>query len=402
MIDGYDVWLQLRPQTLINRYFAINRRADARTRQRDGQTAPRQEIIFGCQKRCWPWAESDPPCYAVPQSTLPERVYGDRTDTPGPVDHPYVNYRPRFLNSGTGIGTGSLALQTTILQCNADMVFIVRAMRKLFDQALIQARQESNFGSDQYILSHIFGDQEVWRESVRQDSQTETARLGEEVMLLRDFNPQHMAEVRQKAKQREDRNFEFGIGVDYGSEIVLNTVFAEDDTDWLRNSDIDQVAQAKNLHGLIVSSSVSEDVKTALASSRTPSMEQDLPHVRTWSDLRLLTDIFTNNVPAVIHHNAHRDGLKSRRETWWPLVWFQSNARLLMDAYIRAPVMAFARSRDDDGTVRAWWPLELRKGSARDGISASSNGWISFEDICRDYHEEIFRDGKGPWKQPTA
>jgi hypothetical protein len=109
MIDGYDVWLQLRPQTLIDRYFAINRDADQRIRRVMGHAGDgiQQEIIFGCQKRCWPWKEDDPPCYAVPESTLSEHVYGPRTDTAGPDGNPYINYRPRFLNSGTGIGTGT-------------------------------------------------------------------------------------------------------------------------------------------------------------------------------------------------------------------------------------------------------------------------------------------------------
>jgi len=97
MIDGYDVWLQLRPQTLVDRYFDINRRADERIRKELGTAALvhqiHQEIIFGCQKRCWPWHSDDPPCYAVPESTLPRDIYGSRTDTEGEEDDPFINYR---------------------------------------------------------------------------------------------------------------------------------------------------------------------------------------------------------------------------------------------------------------------------------------------------------------------
>ena len=64
MIDGYDAWLQLRPQTLIDRFFDINSRADERIASEMGgatvgRTGVFQKIIFGCQKRCWPWGADE-------------------------------------------------------------------------------------------------------------------------------------------------------------------------------------------------------------------------------------------------------------------------------------------------------------------------------------------------------
>jgi hypothetical protein len=61
MIDGYDAWMQLRPQTLIDRFFYINRRADERIATEMGAASVghagvSQKIVFGCQKRCWPWS----------------------------------------------------------------------------------------------------------------------------------------------------------------------------------------------------------------------------------------------------------------------------------------------------------------------------------------------------------
>ena len=200
MVDGYDIWLQLRPQTLLDRYFALNRKADRRIREELGEVADkqniRQEIIFGCQKRCWPWELTDPPCYAVPNSTLPKDIYGADTDTGAfretSVENPYVNYRQRFLNSG--VSTGS-----------------VRAMRKLFGQAKELALIEANIGSDQYIFSHIYGDQSVWRENVRREAGSGLADPNKA-----GWPQEHFDEVRRKADAREDKNFEFGIGVDFG------------------------------------------------------------------------------------------------------------------------------------------------------------------------------------------
>ncbi|GAB1738894.1 hypothetical protein NU219Hw_g3672t2 [Hortaea werneckii] len=416
MVDGYDIWLQLRPQTLIDRFFEINRKADARIQWELGKEAAekngvKQEIIFGCQKRCWPWKPSDPPCYAVPNSTLPEDIYGPGTDTlpdwledtqdvnlPG---NPFGLTRQRFLNSGGAMGT-------------------VRAFRKLLDQALKLAEVEGNFGSDQYIFSHIYGDQEVWREAVRRDSantaQGKLHRL-QPWNGQRDppkgfhshFIPEHIAEVRQKAAATEDGDYEFGIGVDHESQIVLNTVFAEEDTEWLTFSNTAQLVAAYSAHGVnpaYGAAELSGDIATSLPPYWTFTHESELEgwRNRKWDQVPLLTNVFTGIPPAIIHHNAHRDGLKSRRESWWPLTHYHPRARTLLDAYIYAPVTPVAVSGYDEAGLREWWPYEMWKGGGRNGLSplgSTDDGWIKFDDICRDHAEELFRDGKGTWELPA-
>jgi hypothetical protein len=140
MLDGYDAWIQLRPRTVVHRFFDINSRANKRIDaafegKSAEQTGVRQDIIFGVQKRCWPWSADDPPCYAVPQSSLPSDIYGPETDTDiNDGLNPYVKYRQRFLNSGVAMGRVG-----------------VSAMRRMVDQALAQAPQDTNFGGDQYL-----------------------------------------------------------------------------------------------------------------------------------------------------------------------------------------------------------------------------------------------------------
>ncbi|KAK3674043.1 hypothetical protein LTR78_006246 [Recurvomyces mirabilis] len=393
MLDGYDVWLQLRAQTLLDRYYHLNRLADTRIHAEMGSAAneTRQEIIFGCQKRCWPWTPQDPPCYAVPNSTLPKNVYGSRTDTLATEDNPFINYRPRFLNSGTAIGP-------------------VKAMRKLFGQALKQARDEPNIGSDQYIFSHIFGDQEIWREAIGRDAilgQQRTRSGPKQGLRGREFFiEEHISEVRAKAAEREDGNFEFGIGVDYGAEIVLNTVFAEEDTAWLAFSNRTQIVQASLEHADAAKSVkfLADDIASTLPPFWTSSTE-DLPRTREWQNISLLTDIYTGNTPVVVHHNAHRDNLKSRRESWWPLTWFYVHARTLLDISVYNPLVALAVSGYDKSSRRQWWAFGTWKGGARDGswkAGDEGEGWLRFDDICREYHEEIFGDDRGPWELPVA
>lgn len=383
MVDGYDIWLQLRPQTLLDRYFDINRRADARIQAELGPAARkhgiRQKIVFGCQKRCWPWADDDPPCYAVPNSSLPHDIYGPATDVFDVYNevNQYMTIRQRFLNSGTAIGT-------------------MRAMRKLLNQSMVQVPYEANFGSDQYIFSHIFGDQEIWRASLALDSGFRGPRD------FAAFNPRHVEEVRSKAAGRDDGNFEFGIGVDYGSEIVLNTIFAEDDTEWLTFSQKGQLVKAAQDRGIEPGrgrlTGLASDVSTALPPFWTFT-NADLPRRVGWENVSLLTDVWTGITPAVIHHNANRNGAKSLRETWWPFVWFQTHARILLDAYVYSPALPVAVSGYDAARKRKWWPYETRKGGASDGTAkpGDDDGWLRFDHICKEYHEELFRDGKGEW-----
>ncbi|EME44510.1 hypothetical protein DOTSEDRAFT_53590 [Dothistroma septosporum NZE10] len=398
MVDGYDIWFQLRPQTLIDRYFAINQRADKRTNERLKRAAVqhniRQEIVFGCQKRCWPWSENDPPCYAVPQSDLPDDIYGPQTDTDiGDVEDPYIKFRPRFLNSGVAIGT-------------------VRAMRKLFGQALKNMEHEKNFGSDQFIFSHIFGDQELWREAIRQDSLTGPEKMDERVIGLKpkvDFRPGHVKEVRKKAAQTEDGNYEFGIGVDFRSEIGLNTVFAEDDTAWLTWSNTTRKLEAEQ--GLNITSeasrlqNLSSDIVDTIPPFWTFNHEPSLPRWTKWPDVRLFTNVWHGNVPAVIHHNAHRDGRKALRTQWWDKIWFFEHARTLYDMSVYEPIVPIAYSGYNAESQRAWWPGERWKGGGRNGPKidgAFDEQWVGFAEMCHEFHEEVFRDGKGPWILPQA
>ena len=110
MVDGYDTWFQLRPQTLLDRYFSINRRANARLRKELGSRTVdkhniKQDIVFSSQKHCWPGGPEDPNCYALPPSTLPVDAFGNGTDTDiGNKANPYIKFRPRYLNSGVAIG----------------------------------------------------------------------------------------------------------------------------------------------------------------------------------------------------------------------------------------------------------------------------------------------------------
>jgi hypothetical protein len=87
------------------------------------------------------------------------------------------------------------------------------------------------------VVTNIFEDQELYREILRRDAGLHPKE---------GLNERHIEEVRAKAAARHDGSFEFGIGLDYGSDIGLNTVFAEDDTEWVQFPDRDQIHEAQS------------------------------------------------------------------------------------------------------------------------------------------------------------
>lgn len=395
MVDAYDIWLQLRPQVLIDRYHEINRRADERAKKELGRAVVErnnitQKIVIGCQKRCWPWTFNDPPCYASPTSTLPNDIYGPETDTM--IENglsEFQKYRQRFLNSGVMMGT-------------------VGAMRKLFNQAMKYLEEEPNIGSDQYIFSHIFGDQMIYRETLLNNPRKTIAKYkswngadSPEPELIR----KHLEEVRNKAEAREDKNFEFGIGIDHESMLGLNTVFAEDDTEWLLYNDTYQLHLAQEERNIDTSkrraNHLNEDIAKSLPPFWTFTSEPYLPNRWTpWTDVPLFTNVYTGITPAVIHHNAHREGRKALRETWWNKTWYAPHLRTMYDISMYAPTLPVARSAG-----RLWWPYETWKGGGRNGIAmlgTVGDDWIGVDNICKEFSEELWRDDKGEWAVPES
>ncbi|KAJ6620630.1 hypothetical protein B0H10DRAFT_1066922 [Mycena sp. CBHHK59/15] len=85
MMDALDVWLQLSPNTLLDRYAEF-----------------RGMVVVGADKACWPNAWDEPACRDVPESPVPKIAYGSELES---EDNGSINTRPRWANSGTVIGT---------------------------------------------------------------------------------------------------------------------------------------------------------------------------------------------------------------------------------------------------------------------------------------------------------
>lgn len=370
LVDGYDIWFQLRPSTVIARYNAINQEANARVRKSMGSRVVEAEgieqtIVFSAQKRCWPWKDDDAPCAAVPESSLPADIYGPETDRDISLarkvfqKNPYLKSRQRYLNSGNAMGR-------------------VDALRTLFKRAMQEAEKDKNFGSDQKIFAGIFGDQEVQRGLMRNRHRSLRPRW---MNFWKDSN---------KSQLKEGRPDEFGIGLDYESFLGMPTVFCEEDAAWIVHDDPEGVNRwSKELETPPSRvGPVSADIAISQPPFRVaaPLPGSNLPIEKPWSKVPLFTNMWTGIVPGLIHHNAHRDGLKSRRRTWWNETWFHEYARPLYESQTAGPVGPVAVIVGD-GTEVAWWSSTSDKGGAK----SDAGDWVDWNEMCADFEEEIFR-----------
>lgn len=147
LVDGYDMWFQLRPSVLIERYYRILNRQNARLRERLGSAVHKESIyqtIIAGAGYCWPQEHDHPSCYVVPDGELLRSTYAmERSQASGADDH-----IPRWVNSGSFMGP----------------VFDVR---NLVERAYQILKDQPNVGSDQWAFNEILPQQEYQREIFR-------------------------------------------------------------------------------------------------------------------------------------------------------------------------------------------------------------------------------------------
>lgn len=271
-------------------------------------------------------------CYGQPDSPVRQDLYGTDTDIRDESTRLPLHVRPSFLNSGFVAGP-------------------VHAMKSLMLRAKQKADENENHeGRDQHVFNEIFGEQEYFRELQRQRYRSAFQKvsdafwrvLGLSDSLLTDAHPSHApANVTD-----EYGPYEYGIGLDYGLELVHSVVFSEFDGRLLTYGQ--QQAVAETLSG---------------AGMPDPPRVHDLPADVAndtsgvdWWQQPLWTNVWTGSVPITIHMN----GFKSMRQSLWDQMWF------------------FKTSRE-----RIWLK--------RDKVALKPDGEpLSWDDVCQQYESEIF------------
>ena len=395
VVDGYDIWFQLNPQVLIDRYHNTCKQAIERVYARLGIHAVEelkidQNIVFGAQKVCWPGSDDDLNCYAVPNSTLPESIYGADTDTTiNDPKHPFVRFRPRYLSSGVVMGP-------------------VKNMQRFYERAMSIYNENPKLVSDQSIFARIYGEQEYQREVIRLRysswGRNWKTWISEAVLGVREMSILDPHPARRKMLPADGASLDFGVTLDYASLLGQGTVYAEKDSDWILFNDTKTIAQAYSRMEIVNpgAAEVNRDVRNSLPPFWTTSrLDVSLPIDAPWSGVMLYTNLYTGVIPAIIHHNAYRDNLKALREGVWERMWFQPHIRDMLRARLHEPYLPIAFS-GPKGREKLWWgPTEKRSlGLGVQPDNTTLLDWLQWEDfVDEEWNEEIFRDGLGPWKE---
>ncbi|RFU78459.1 hypothetical protein TARUN_3706 [Trichoderma arundinaceum] len=383
MLDAYDIWFQLPIDVLLSRYNTILEEESARVAHRMGRAYDIEgihpKVIFGAGKRCAPNLLNSVSCYPVPESPLPNDVYGGNTDTLIGINQ-WSSFRTRYLNSGYTIGP--VGEMRRILE---------RAMKKLEE---CQNRKGASFddgtgasdfcyhGSDQSIFVEMFGEQEYYREIMRRHHRTGVDDVLDKVIpgragstppptnvqnapvvdrLEPDFTHQQYNKTHIPEKP-----FEFGMALDYWSLLGHQTSNAITDARYIRhNRTLKEQIGKRGIFDCTPKTDLLPLPHDLPNNQALPWLNGSLPN--QWEAMPLYTEICIGTVPVMIHHNSVE---KFHRERQWDQTWWHGRARMLLE--------------------------ERRKGGAvqlADGIPTDKGTVVKWEELCPKTEEkELFRD----------
>ncbi|KAM5347835.1 hypothetical protein ACJ41O_007659 [Fusarium nematophilum] len=388
MLDAHDVWLQLPPSVLLHRYYKTNERANERLADEYSffdRDVMQQTVVISAQKGCVAPRDkiSDLHCKDIPESTLPTNVFGFLTDYK--VGR-WKYVRPRFVNSGSFMGPAG------------DMRRYFQRVKDRMDQDLLEIWSSEDLAGDQGIFAEVFGEQELWRRQVQEH----------------DFADDNAG--KQAAVSARDE-FEYHLGLDYTQELFYPTCYSEKGGYFVPLDDVNAVEKESGELGVSPPRvrGVPGDIQEAEAPLARLMDDETEMDDRTWGQVPLYVDFWTTSIPVAIHHNAWRDGLKSRRSTWWDKTWYFPYLRSLLEAQLHsnatsAPPPPLVTLDARDGGRLQVWPYGARSApSMLFGKSKATKSWelraTDFDTVCRNsnetaeaesrWYDEVFRDGKG-------
>lgn len=388
IVDAYDVWFQLPPQTLIQRYHQSCQDGNTRLTEKwpfPSRIPMKETIIAAAQKRCFPTMESGSNlyCHDVPESNLRPDLYGGATDTDSAKQY-YHNVRPRFLNSGSFIGPVG------------DMRQYLRRVKQRMERVIAD---DLAFEGDQGIFGEVFGEQELWRKWRREQEEISTNNMS--------------TPASKRGSALWQRDFEFHVGLDYSQQLFLPTVYAEYDGDFLsvHNRSFIQSRSSKlgidpvRLHG------VPSDIELT-TSTVTEVLPRQVAKEFHWEDVSLYADFYTAAIPALLHHNAWKGGVKNRRTWWWDRMWYFPHLRHILDQRRTKGNSGPVARIHEQGRKVSYYPSRSSQENYLPKVFDTNRRLEGFrraplDEVCKHgdkegrspdtaWHEEVFRDGRGP------
>jgi hypothetical protein len=245
-------------------------------------------------------------------------------------------------------------------------------------------------GSDQSIFNIIYGEQEYQREVMRRRHLSSADRLKGKAKPLPHYlegtlisDPLNPDFTHEPGFAKDGSPDEFGIGMDFWSDLGHQTVNTDDDTLYLTyNSSLQEQLAVRN-RLFDCPSRVTGSLPQDIMSSTPPLHDLDASGDATgWEDATLFTNVCLNTIPVMIHHN----GDKGARGWHWPKTWMQQHARALMTQVWQRDVQS--EGRDGKPTGGAWLP---------------TGEYVSWEQLCpKEFEWELFRDVEKPEQPPKG
>ncbi|KAG4028685.1 hypothetical protein MFRU_020g01240 [Monilinia fructicola] len=422
LILNEDTWLQLPAEITIGRFLTNLRDASASLLKQygrtdtdtvlDNKTTPlhirpqkyTQRVLFAAQKQCSTGNPPvDPTCYAntIPQSHLPKKIYGKETDRQQGGRYS----RPRFIEGSLSIGRAG-------------------DVKKVWRRAEDLAQSHHKHGATlmvQDVLTRIFGEQEWDRVRSRRASSTRF-RIWLEGKLGYDGSGRALvADDGLLGKGGVSGNREFGIGLDYSSEIFQTMGNARDDVRFVEFGEEEEGSRKGRmgmgmgmgtlrgfvkgrLRGAVTWRGDLEGIGGPLqlcggagagagAANETGS---GLAEAResgdvSWKDVQLATNIIVprGGVPASLDLRGRPgeddEGERLREECWGKMWWRKWSRTLLRRCLSAVGAQAWKGSV---GAEDGWW--DLRGG--RGGVWTGKGEWIEWAEVCGEFEGSLFGD----------
>ena len=372
MVDAYDVWFQLPPETIIRRYLEQVDIDHARLKERFGKEAVKendfqQTVYFSNDKICWPDLEGKrPACWAVPPSPLVRDAYGPLDDSKFPAYEGWLNgytRRARWLNSGSMMGP-------------------VKDMKKMFRAVAKYVKDHYEFNSDQYYFAQIWGNQEYAR-LLASPNRT----------LLKDDKHEKPDLAKDSGGRR---NAEYHMSLDYENSMFQPIGYYDPFLSFLQFDGSIQSGRPKDAP---IPYSDAFELAADIREARPPLDLMPVPKAKAdgrkmrmkgWHELPLLTNLVTKHTIPVVHFMVE----KQYRVKWWDRMWYAPFARDLFEASISAGNLPIL-SKPIKGKM--WKNAELPvvkanvdAGGKRDGAWTDTGMWLSWNSLCLAHEEYIF------------
>jgi hypothetical protein len=396
IIDGYDIIMQLPPDIMIQRYFDIVRAANKKLDSRLGSATvgpmkekPRQSILLGPDKLCWPMDDRRPACWAVPEDVgIPNNAFGK--GSPGDIQRRL----PRWLNSGTIIGP-------------------VDDMREFFRGTIHRIGVAYNPDyehreSDQMYMSDMWAEQEYMRTVEELKLRKEPTVPDNDKSLIPPGGPDNRFIPQYTARQK----VEFHLSLDYESALFQTRAFYEDyytfikfDQPGLAARITDNAAASLNFvpFDIRLPTAVRDSLGRLLASIHSNSTDIHALLAQT----PLGTNVVTSHVFALFHCTGPKDYVRD----FWKKMWFYRRAKSLLIATLKAIIKDKRVISETPIDGRTWrgateYPSAASSIPQEDGnawVRASGawsdvgNEWLPWQKLCS-AHEGILFEGEVPPK----